>query len=121
MTKLAVIRIRGKMKVRHDKKKAMEVLKLDRQQTLAITPNKPEFLGMVRMVNDFVMWGEVPDGIIKTLEDKGVEFSGENQIKWAHLQPPRGGYKSIKKQQPHGSLGKHDNMVEWIDKMIHGE
>ncbi|MBR9681370.1 MAG: hypothetical protein GOV00_01065 [Candidatus Altiarchaeota archaeon] len=119
MGKIAVIRIRGKVNLKPDIKKTLELLKLSKQQTLVILPDTPEFQGMVQVVTNHTMWGKAADNIIELLEEKGVEFSGEKAIRWAHLQPPRGGYKSIKKQRPHGSLGKQKDIVAWIKKMIH--
>lgn len=118
MGKIAIIRIRGKVNLKPAIKKTLELLKLDRQQTLVIMPDIPEFRGMVQIVNNHTMWGTTDDNVLEFLEGKGVEFQGENALRWTHLQPPRGGYKSIKKQKPHGSLGKQKDIINWIKKMI---
>ena len=106
------------MNLKPDIKKTMEILKLDRQQTLVVVPDTPEFRGMVQMITNHTMWGLVPDTFVEDLEAQDVKFGGEKSIRWAHLQPPRGGYKSIKKQRPHGSLGKQKDIYSWIKKMI---
>ncbi len=118
VAKLAVVRIRGKVNLKPDIKKTLELLKLDRQQTLVVVPDTPEFQGMVKIVSNHTMWGRVPDTIVEDLKAKGVKFEGGKAIKWAHLLPPRGGYKSIKKQRPHGNLGKQKDIYSWILKML---
>lgn len=113
---LAVIRLRGELGLHPDVKKTLNMLKLDRQFTLALVEDTPDFRGMIKRAQDYVMWGEVNDKLLKQLSKK-LKVHGD-QIKYFHMHPPRGGFKAINKQQPHGDLGKAKDIQKWIDKMM---
>ncbi|HDR53499.1 MAG TPA: hypothetical protein ENN60_02405, partial [archaeon] len=117
---LAIIRLRSGIGVRPKVRKTLELLRLDRQQTLALVPDTPAFRGMVKVVNDYCMWGTVDDGMAEVLAKRlGTPgFMGDQKIRIFHLNPPRGGFKSIKKQRPHGNLGKQPDIKKWIEKMM---
>ncbi len=114
---LAIIRLRSDIKTRPAVSKTFELLKLSRQMTLVIMPDNPSFRGMVKTVQDYCMWGVVDDKLADELAKK-LPVSGEGKLKIFHLHPPRGGFKSIKKQRPHGNLGKQEDITKWIDKMM---
>lgn len=114
---IAVIRIRGTVGLRPDARKAMEVLKLKKINTLAILEDNPSMEGIVQTVKDYVTWGRASDETLKALAELTVK--GE-KVKYYHLHPPRGGHKgSIKWPFPKGELGKRGEKInELIMKML---
>ena len=115
---LAVIRLRGRIGIKPDIRKTLELLKLDRKFTLALLPDKPDFRGMIKKVNDYVTWGEVSEDFVKKLK-KRLKDHGKN-FPVFHLHPPRGGFKgSIKKHLPYGELGYRGKEIEkLIERML---
>lgn len=77
MSKIAVVRIRGLVKIRGDFVRTLRLLNLDKKNHCVIIESKPEIIGLVRKVKDFVAWGEVSDDVIKLLESrkKGVFYA----------------------------------------------
>jgi len=115
---LAVIRLRGRIGIKPDIRKTLELLKLDRKFTLAIVPDTPDFRGMIKRVNDYVTWGEVSEQVVEKLK-KELRNCGKS-FPVFHLHPPRGGFKgSIKKHLPYGELGYRGKEIEkLIEKML---
>lgn len=113
---LAVVRLRGDVDLSPDVRKTLDLLQLDRQYTVVFLPDKPDFRGMIKKVNDYVMWGETDQKFFKSLSKK-LEPEGK-QLKFFHMHPPRGGLKSIKRPWPKGNLGKVPEIEKWIEKML---
>lgn len=59
MAAIAVVRIRGHMRLRTTIEDAMRTLSLTRANHCVVVPDTPQFLGMVRKSKDYVTWGEV--------------------------------------------------------------
>ncbi len=57
----AVIRLRGKHDLRRDVEDTLKMLHLTRQNHCVIVPQDPTFQGMLKIVKDFVTWGEVDE------------------------------------------------------------
>ena len=57
----AVIRLRGKHDLRVSVQDTLKMLHLTRQNHCVIVPQDPTYEGMLRVVKDFVTWGEVDD------------------------------------------------------------
>lgn len=102
--KIAVIRLRGSIKVNRDMKDTMELLGLKHVNSLAVLPAKKETMGMIKKVENFVTWGELS-------EELDVNSRG--------LKPAKGGLKSIKLKYPKGDLGYRGNAInDLIKRMI---
>lgn len=117
-TKLAIIRVRGKVNISHDIKKTFDLLKLSAQNTCVVVPANAVMTGMAKKLESYTTYGTVNDETLKLLQEKrkGTE---ENVFK---LSPPKKGYgrKGIKKAYSvSGALGnRKDDINELIKRMI---
>ncbi len=120
MGMLAVLRIRGRVGVKPDVRKTLELLKLNRKHTLAVVPDTPAFRGMIQKVKDYVTWGEIDEETLELLRQKRKEYKA-NSIVYFRLAPPKGGFKgSIKKPLPYGELGYRSKAInELIRRCLH--
>ncbi len=88
---IAVIRIRGMTGIRGDISDTLDLLNLSSKFSCVVLESKPEFLGMVKKVKDFVTWGEIDSVVEKELNSKrGVEGK-----KTFRLAPPVGGFEGF--------------------------
>lgn len=99
---IAVIRLRGEIKTRKEMNDTMKNLGMKKIYTLVILPKTDSVLGMIRKVENFVMWGDVPKDIIKE--------------KVLHLKPFS--LKSKKLRYPAGDLGYRPEMDKFVKKVV---
>jgi large subunit ribosomal protein L30 len=142
--KLAVLRIRGRRKIRQDVEDTLRMLRLDRPNHCVIVDDSPQNMGMIRKVKDYVAYGSVDEPtILKLLAKRGKNgknalssvlkeaemkkaaseiFGGKKTSEFANpvfrLRPPSKGYKDIKRTYPEGDLGKRDDMVTLLSRMM---
>ncbi len=142
--KLAVLRIRGVRKVAPRIKKTLELLRLEKPNHCVLLEDTPQNLGMLNIAKDYVTYGPVDEKTIYTLlSRKGRKGAAllrtvlkEDQLKAAakeisagkktaeyanpvfRLKPPSKGYKDIKTSYPAGELGKREDMVPLLRKML---
>jgi large subunit ribosomal protein L30 len=140
--KIAVVRIRGGIGVRERIKKALNLLRLYRQNYCVVIPNTPSYMGQLFMVKDFVTWGEINDETYNSLvEKRGEPYTGrltdgkgkvynkkfiivnnKNIKPFFRLNPPRKGFerKGIKKSfRAGGALGyRKDDINDLLKRMM---
>ncbi len=76
MPAIAVIRVRGHAKVRHQAVEAMDIMKLNRVNHCVVLPQNATTKGMIQSVKDYVTWGELGhETLARLLLQKG-EVSG---------------------------------------------
>ncbi|MDP2666741.1 MAG: 50S ribosomal protein L30 [Candidatus Diapherotrites archaeon] len=69
---LALIRIRGLKDVRHDIRKTLDLLQLDRKNHLVLVPDNPVTKGMIHKVKDYIGYGKIaPETIAQLLAKRG--------------------------------------------------
>lgn len=105
---MAVIRLRGSIGKKKPILDTMKILNIERKNTLAIVPNTPVYLGMLKKVRSFVTYGELS----KELQAK---FAGKKVI---HLKPPKKGFKSLKLDYPKGDLGYRGEAINDLIKRM---
>ena len=112
---ILVVRIAGQVKNKIKDNETLKRLKMNRKFTAILVDEKDDVrMGMVRSVNHMVAYGKVGDDFVKELNSKrpakeGVYF----------LHPPRGGFKkSSRLPTPKGVLGRHDDIVKLIGRML---
>jgi len=77
MPAIAVIRVRGHAKIRHQAVEAMTMLKLTRTNHCVLLPQNATTKGMIQTVKDYVTWGEIgPEVLAKLLHQKGEVLGG---------------------------------------------
>ncbi len=78
MVKLAVVRIRGSVKVRRDINETLRMLGLVRVNHCVVIDDSPSYKGMLHKVKDFVTWGEIkPETLAILLRRRGRLSGGE--------------------------------------------
>ncbi len=78
--KLAIIRVRGKVHLRHTIEDALRHLNLNTVNSCTVIDSTPEYRGMITQVNDYVTWGEIDEAtILKLLKEKG-RIAGDKKL-----------------------------------------
>lgn len=65
--RIAVVRIRGTVNVRHDVADTMRMMRLYKNNNCTVIPNNPVYFGMLQKVKDFVTWGEIDEETFKQM------------------------------------------------------
>jgi large subunit ribosomal protein L30 len=117
MTKIAIVRVRGQVRIRHDIVRALEQLNLRKRHNATMVEETPSVAGQLRKVQSFVTWGPVSEETAKKLAARAREKG-----RWFALQPPRKGYgrKGVKLPFAHGgALGNRgDKINDLLLRMI---
>ncbi|MBC8444127.1 uL30 family ribosomal protein [Candidatus Woesearchaeota archaeon] len=115
---LAVIRIRGSIKVNKVIVDTLKMLNLNKTNHCIVIQNKPNYLGMIKKCKDYITWGELNSETKKELT-KRKDAKRPNLFR---LAPPKGGFerKGIKKPFTLGGvLGyRGDKINTLIKKML---
>ena len=78
MSKIAIIRIRGPVKINGDAERTMQLLRLYRKNYCVVLEDTPAFIGMVKKVKDYVTFGEIDEETYNALfEKRGDAFKGQ--------------------------------------------
>ena len=76
--KIAVIRIRGLIGVRHDIDGTLIKLNLYKRNYCVVVPKTDVYVGMIRKVKDYVTWGDIDEDTYNTLiEKRADEYKGK--------------------------------------------
>ncbi len=74
---MAVVRIRGRVDVRPEIRRTMEMLHVKRKFWATIVPATESYMGMLRVVKDYTTYGEVDkDTLVELLRRRGELRSG---------------------------------------------
>lgn len=118
--KIAIIRIKGQVKLRKQIVETLYRLRLRRKYSCVVFDNPSKVqLGMIDKVKDFVAFGEINEETYKKLVDSRGKKDAKNKLKpFFRLHPPRGGIKT-KVHFPKGALGNHKEKInELIERML---
>ena len=144
MEKLAIVRIRGIRKINPKIKRTLEMLRLNKPNHCVVVNASPQTLGMIRIVKDYVAYGSIDEKSLAVLIKRKGESKGSTIRKTKkddeiavmakeiiggkktsdfidpvfRLHPPRRGYRDTKRQYPAGDLGKRDDMVAFVKRMM---
>lgn len=77
---LAVVRIKGKVNIKKEIERTLQLLKLYNKYNCVILPAKKEVLGMIRKVDRYVTWGEIEPPILKKLIEKRGRLPGNKHV-----------------------------------------
>ena len=125
--KIAVVRIRGSVKLKKEIKDTLNMLRLYRQNYCVILPATTSTLGMVKKVASYVTWGEIDDETLVLLKEKREVKTKDKKgkkttKKFFRLQPPKKGFgrKGIKLPfKVGGALGyRGDKINDLLKRMI---
>lgn len=144
MAVIAALRIRGIRHLNPQARKTMELLRLNKPNHCVLVEDKKEVMGMLQKAKDYIAYGQVDEKTVISLlrkrgrngskrlaetedEKKLGEFAkkimqGAKVSEFANpvfrLRPPSKGFKDKKRPYPRGDLGKRDDMVSLLSKMI---
>ena len=88
--KLAVIMLRGEVRMSGRIKDTLSQLRLSRKNHCIVISNKTENVNMLRKVNDYITWGEINEEIFNELVTKrgepynGLEEDKKKKINYSH-------------------------------------
>ena len=137
--KIAVVRVRGKIKIKKELKDTLNMLRLYNKNYCVVLEPTPQLIGMIRKVKDFVTYGEIQDDVFNELiEKRGEEYKGREKDskgkidysrkyydingkkykKYFRLSPPRKGYGRKGTKKPFSRGGTLGNRGEKINDII---
>jgi large subunit ribosomal protein L30 len=142
--KIAVLRIRGRRKLRPQVRRTMELLRLEKPNHCVLVDDSPQNKGMLETVKDYVAYGPVDEETLyrllhrrgrkgrkmlrTTMKEEDIKktakeiLSGKKTKEYANpvfrLRPPSKGYRDIKAAYPKGELGKRDEMDSLLRRMM---
>jgi len=68
----AVVRVRGTVNVRHDIKKTLEMLRLNRVNHCVLVEESESYKGMLQKAKDYITWGEIEkDTLVELIKKRG--------------------------------------------------
>jgi len=107
------VRIAGQVKNKKKNNETLKRLKMGRKFACVLVDEDDKIrMGMVRAVGHMVAYGSVSDEFVKSMKGRlkdGVYY----------LHPPRGGFKrSSRLPTPKGILGKHEDIVKLVGRML---
>ncbi len=110
---LAAVRIRGNTGMDWKTRRILDYLGLVRPNYVALLPD--HMAGVLRKVEKAIAWGEVSEETAKKLET-AKRWKGRSVFR---LQPPKGGYKSVRNHWPGGDLGYRGREIsKLVERML---
>ena len=85
MTALAIVRIRGHAKIRHDAVETMGFMKLNRVNHCVVLPQNETTSGMLKVVKDYVTWGELGHEVLARMLFQKAETVGGGRLTDAYV------------------------------------
>ena len=112
---ILVLRIAGQVKNKKKDNETLKRLKMMKKFTAILVDEKDDIrMGMVKAVGHMVAYGKVDDAFVKELD---AARPAKNNVYFLH--PPRGGFKkSSRLPTPKGILGKHEDIVKFVGRML---
>ena len=90
---LLVIRIRGDVNISARERDTLRMLRLKKKYSATLLDDRPEYLGMLQKVKDFVTWGEPSIETINLLLEKRGKVTGDSPVNSETVKAL--GYKNI--------------------------
>lgn len=78
--KVAVVRVRGRVHVRGTIADTLEMLSLRRPNHMAVVPDSPTFMGMVKKAKDYLTWGEIEPALFESIVEKWGRKAGDKRL-----------------------------------------
>ncbi|MBI4147284.1 uL30 family ribosomal protein [Candidatus Woesearchaeota archaeon] len=130
--KLAVVLVRGMVKVVKPIKETLMMLNLNRKNHCVVIEDTPAYNGMLFKVKDYITWGEIDEATFAELvhkrgqlsdgRGKSVEINGKKYKRHFALNPPLKGFgrKGIKTSfKVGGGLGyRGEKMNDLVKRML---
>jgi large subunit ribosomal protein L30 len=88
--KLAVVRVRGTVKVRKDIADTLTMLNLSKPHQVVILDDRPAYLGMLDKAKDYITYGEIEPAVLETLLLKWGRSEGNAILTPAYIKEKTG-------------------------------
>ncbi|MFA5887448.1 MAG: 50S ribosomal protein L30 [Candidatus Nanoarchaeia archaeon] len=85
MKRIAIIRVHGNSKLRHDVVKTFDMFRLYKKHTCVVIPNTASYVGMIAIIKDFITWGELKPEVFRKMLEKRGKLPGNKQLTEAYL------------------------------------
>jgi large subunit ribosomal protein L30 len=108
--KLAVVRVRGDVRINHRIRNTFRVLGLAKKNHCTILEDKPHITGMLKAIEPYITWGQVDEKTLTELQKKGGKV--------LRLNPPRKGYGRKGVKMPFSKGGACGNRKEKINDLL---
>lgn len=145
MEKIAVVRVRGLWGLKPKIRATLEKLNLTRVNHCVVVDDTPQYKGMLNLCKDYVAYGPISPTMMEKLIKKRGRYSKRRKAELTdeeiktfvkqffdgktrlrdiglkrvfRLNPPKRGYRSIKKRYPYGALGRWPTLDELLMKMV---
>ncbi|MBS3134371.1 50S ribosomal protein L30 [Candidatus Woesearchaeota archaeon] len=80
MTKVAIIRIKGKIGLKKEIKDTLNILRLFNKHTCVIIDNNQYYIGMLKKIKDVVTWGEIDQETFVLLFSRRGKIMGDKPL-----------------------------------------
>ncbi|HII15305.1 MAG TPA: 50S ribosomal protein L30 [Nanoarchaeota archaeon] len=109
MKRVAIIRIHGDSKLRHDVVKTFDLLRLYKKHTCIVVANNSTYSGMLHKIKDFATWGELKPEVFRKMIEKRGRLPGNKPLTEAYLKDKTGlGFDDFTKQFMEGKKELND-------------
>jgi large subunit ribosomal protein L30 len=88
-----VVRVRGSIGAQREARETLDMLHLDRTNHAVLVDNRPEFMGMLKRVRNYVTWGEASKETVALLLKERGRLAGGKKLTDEYAQ--KVGYKSL--------------------------
>jgi len=85
MRRIAIVRIRGRVKVKKEIEDSMKMLRLYNKHTCVIVKDSQNIAGMIFKFKDYVTWGEIDEPTFKALLEKRGRLVGNKKFSEEYL------------------------------------
>lgn len=85
MRRIAIVRIRGPVKVKKEVEDTMKILRLYHKHNCVIVDNSKNVVGMLKKIKDYVTWGEINEETFKNLLEKRGRLAGKQKFSENYL------------------------------------
>lgn len=77
---IAIIRLRGERGLNQKVKDTLKMLRLFKKNNCVAVPNNKNYVGMLKVVKDYVTWGEMKKETLKMLLEKRGKLPGNKKL-----------------------------------------
>ncbi len=90
---LVAVRVRGTISAQRDTRETLDLLHLKHTNHALLIDNRPDYLGMLQRVNNYVTYGEPSKEIVSAMLQKRAKLVGGKKLTEEYIQ--KQGYKSF--------------------------
>ncbi|MEF8878921.1 MAG: 50S ribosomal protein L30 [Candidatus Thermoplasmatota archaeon] len=91
----AAVRVKGKINIKPDTKKTLQLLNLTRANHCVILPENKKIKGMLQTAKDYITWGEINQDILSKMIQERGRLEGDQPVNKDHLKKETS-YKDVK-------------------------